>query len=123
MASAPGVAAGHGRIAPEEDGTFLCKDWWEVEWFAEMALSGAHDAVDVWEVSLPDDAEFVETENGYEYHPCPIPRRVIRLVKADWSPTSRFGTDRSFGRGAVVAKRSPKSETTRFPGPSLFELT
>jgi hypothetical protein len=90
MAAAPGVAAGPWRIAPEENGIFLCRDWWEAEWFAEMALSGSHDAVDVWEVSLPDDAEFVQTENGYGYHPHPIPRRAIHLVKEGWSPRSRF---------------------------------
>jgi hypothetical protein len=55
-----------------------------------MALSGSHDAVDVWEVSLPDDAEFVQAENGYGYHPHPIPRRAIHLVKEGWSPRSRF---------------------------------
>lgn len=80
-------------LESEAPGIFLCRnDWSEVQWFAEMAIGAGHLKLDVWEVSLPDNAAFVEYDGapGYEYHPEPIPPPAIRLIRTDWSPSSRF---------------------------------
>lgn len=88
MSLAHGVAGVF--IRPEEEGIFLCENEDEAEWFAQMAIGGRHAAVDVWAVSLPEDAEFIEVDSGYAYFPNKIPRSAIRLVRSDWSPTSMF---------------------------------
>jgi hypothetical protein len=92
MEAAHGVA-GIVDLRPhraEVEGIYLCEGDFEVDWFAEMAIGQGHPAVDVWEVSLPDGADLVESDNGYRYYPEPIARTAIRLVKQDWSPESRF---------------------------------
>jgi hypothetical protein len=94
MGATHGVAGVEGvSSTPEAPGIFLCEDdWGEVEWFAEMAVGQGHAAVDVWEVELPNDAEFVQYDGspGYSFHPRPIPRTAVRLIRADWAPKSRF---------------------------------
>jgi hypothetical protein len=83
-----GVAGGCRR--PEVAGIFVCEEW-DIDWFAEMAISAGHPSVDVWEVSLVEGGSLVEDEStGYSYVPQPIPRGDIRLARADWTPTSRF---------------------------------
>jgi hypothetical protein len=89
MGATNGVAG--GRRKPEVAGIYLCDDKWDVDWFAEMAVSAGHPAVDVWEVSLDEETSLVEDESsGYLYLPQPIPRSEIRLIRADWTPESRF---------------------------------
>jgi len=93
MGATHGVAGVPGAsVRSEAPGIFLCQDdWSEVEWFADMAISAGHDSVDVWEVSLPSEAKFVEYDGspGYEYYPRPIPRNAITLVRSNWSPNPR----------------------------------
>ena len=83
-----GVAGGWRQ--PEVDGIYLCHEEWDTQYFAEMAISAGHDKVDVWEVSLPSGSALVEGDGGYEYFPQPISRDAIRLMRQDWTPTSRF---------------------------------
>jgi hypothetical protein len=94
MGATHGVAGVEGvELTPEAPGIFLCEeDWTEVQWFAEMAIGQGHPAVDMWAVELPDDAELVPYDGspGYSLHPQPIPRTAIRLIRADWTPKSRF---------------------------------
>lgn len=85
-----GGVAGHatGRRTPEAEGIFLCEDWFEVEWFAQMARSTGIESVDVWEFSLEPTETAVEDQTGYRFLPHPIPRERLRLVRQDWSPPS-----------------------------------
>jgi hypothetical protein len=92
MGTVHGVAGVPGlSVSPEAPGIFLCRDDFEVRWFADMAISAGHESVDVWEVSVPSEASFVEADDGsgYEYYPEPIPPDAIRLVRSDWSPEPR----------------------------------
>jgi hypothetical protein len=88
MGATNGVAGGWQK--PEVAGIYLCHDEWEVEWFAEMAISAGHPKVDVWEVSLSEGSVLVEGDGGYEYFAESVPREAIRLVRQDWTPESRF---------------------------------
>jgi hypothetical protein len=85
-----GGVAGHdvGVRTPEKEGIFLCDDWWEVEYFAQMARSSGIDSVDVWEFSLDPTETAVEDQTGYRFLPHPVPRERLRLVRQDWSPPS-----------------------------------
>jgi hypothetical protein len=85
-----GGVAGHatGVRTPEQEGIFLCDDWFDVEWFAQMARSAGIESVDVWEFSLEPTESAVEDQTGYRFLPHPIPRERLRLVRQDWSPPS-----------------------------------
>jgi hypothetical protein len=72
-------------MTPEVEGIFLVDSEDEVEWFAHMGLEAGHESVDVWELSLPDDAEFLESDEGYPYVTQSIPPDSIRLHTADWT--------------------------------------
>ena len=86
-----GVAGVAGmNPGPEEPGIFLADDEWEVEWFAEMAISSGHPSVDLWEITLPGEPILSEGEGGYSFLPEPVPRDSIRLIRKDWTPESRF---------------------------------
>jgi hypothetical protein len=90
MGAAHGIAGVPGAsLAPEVEGIFLLESEDELEWFAQIGIGQGHQSVDVWEASLPDDAELIETDSGYSYWPTPIPSSAIRLVRADWTPKPR----------------------------------
>jgi hypothetical protein len=92
-----GGVAGHGVgvKTPEEEGIFLCDDWFEVEYFAQMARSVGIESVDVWELRL-EPVEMLEDDGtGYRFLPQPIPRERLRLARQDWSPPSLFDDDES----------------------------
>ena len=85
MGATHGIAGVAGvSMTPEVEGIFLLDSEDEIEWFAHMGLEAGHGSVDVWEVSLPADPNFVESEEGYAYIREPIPPYAIRLHIEGW---------------------------------------
>jgi hypothetical protein len=86
MGATHGIAGVAGvSLRPEVNGIFLLDSEDEVEWFAHMGLEQGHEAVDVWEVSLADDTQFEESDEGYHLVAKPIPPEAIRLHTANWT--------------------------------------
>src|SRR5215210_9174962 len=81
MRDAPGIAGSHGA---EQDGCFLCRDEWEVDWFVRMNNTGG--AVDVWAVNDVDEKELVESPGGHFYLAGAIPPERLLLVRRDIEP-------------------------------------
>jgi len=81
MRDAPGIAGSHGA---EQDGCFLCRDEWEVDWFVRMNNTGG--AVDVWAVNDVDEKELVESPEGHFYLAGAIPPERLLLVRRDIEP-------------------------------------
>ena len=87
MGATNGIAGGLRR--PEVNGIFLADDW-EVEWFAEMAISAGHSAVDVWEVSLAVDATLIEDESRLLVPSGAHSAERDTSRESGWTPESRF---------------------------------
>jgi hypothetical protein len=81
MKDAPGIA---GSSLPEQEGCFLCRDEWEVDWFVRMNNTGG--PVDVWAVDHVDEAELTESPEGHHYLAAPIPAERLSLVRRDIEP-------------------------------------
>jgi hypothetical protein len=81
MKDAPGIA---GSSLPEQEGCFLCRDEWEVDWFVRMNNTGG--PVDVWAVDRVDEAELMESPEGHHYLAAPIPAERLSLVRRDIEP-------------------------------------
>ncbi len=74
MGAAPGIA---GSPTPEVAGVFLCRDEFEVGWFARMNNTGG--PVDVWEVDGVDPDSLVDNGSGYGYLAAKIPASQLTL--------------------------------------------
>jgi hypothetical protein len=68
MGASWGIAGSQG---PEQQGCFLCRSEWEADWFVRMNNTGG--PVDVWAVDGVDEAQLVESPEGYPYLPATIP--------------------------------------------------
>ncbi|MEK6274325.1 MAG: hypothetical protein AABM30_03210 [Actinomycetota bacterium] len=73
-----------GSLEPEQQGSFLCRDDWEVEWFVRMNHTGG--PVDVWAVDGIDETELVESPEGYVYVARPVPPQQLTLIRRDLQP-------------------------------------
>jgi hypothetical protein len=77
MGDARGVA---GSARPEVDGVFLCRDEAEVDFFCTMK---AHDGpVDVWAVEGVEEADLIESPEGFAYVPDLISPQALTLSQA-----------------------------------------
>jgi hypothetical protein len=50
---------------------------------------------DVWAVSSVDEAALIQSSEGYDYLPIPIPHDRLKLVRADAVPPKDHGGDDS----------------------------
>jgi hypothetical protein len=82
MGAAPGIA---GSAAPEQQGCFLCRAS-DIDWFVSMNSTGT--TVDVWAVSGVDEEALIQSPEGYDYLPEPIPAERLTLVQTDAPPES-----------------------------------
>jgi hypothetical protein len=78
MAFAHGIA---GSPDPEQEGSFLCRDLGEVEWFLRMNNTGG--PVDVWEVADVALDALLTSPEGYEFYPGVITPGRLRLLRSD----------------------------------------
>jgi hypothetical protein len=78
MGTARGIA---GSRAPEQEGCFVCTDELEVEWF--ITLNNTDDPVDVCAIDGMDEADLIESSEGYMYLPTRIPAERLTLVRRD----------------------------------------
>ncbi len=83
MKAASGIA---GSMKPEQQGSFLCRDEFELDWFIGMNNKGG--PVDVWEVSGVDPGRLVESPEGHYYLPDVIPPDRVHLAQADVPPAA-----------------------------------
>ncbi|MFE5702370.1 hypothetical protein [Rhodococcus koreensis] len=81
MGAARGIA---GSYRPEQQGCFLAAGERECDWFVRMNNTGG--AVDVWEVHGIDDADLVQSPEGYFYFPGVIAASELLLVQRDLPP-------------------------------------
>jgi hypothetical protein len=88
MGAAAGIA---GSPVPEQEGCFLALDEWTTDYFVEMNNTGG--PVDVWAVHDVDEADLVQSPQGYLYLPGVIPPDRLRLVRKDVPPTTPWGCD------------------------------
>jgi hypothetical protein len=84
MKDAHGIA---GSLQPEQEGSFLCLDEWEVSWFVRMNNTGG--SVDVWAVDGVKEGELVQSPEGHSYVQSRIPPERLTLVRADIEPEAR----------------------------------
>jgi hypothetical protein len=87
MSEACGIA---GSREPEQAGCFLCLNEFYVDWFVRMNNTGG--PVDVWAVDGVSEHELVESPEGHDYLPRPIPAGQLTLLRTDipavhWSPS------------------------------------
>lgn len=78
MGAARGIA---GSATPEVDGCFLCKDEFEVEWFART-INNTGGPVDVWVVEGVDATQLLERD-GYHYLPATIDRHQLSHIRTE----------------------------------------
>lgn len=78
MGAAPGIA---GSPVPEVEGTFLCRDESECDWFVRMNNTGG--PVDVWAVDGVDEVDLVDSSTGFCYLPARIPPSRVTLVRRE----------------------------------------
>ncbi len=83
MGAAPGIA---GSSRPEQEGCFLTLSEFDCDFFVRMNNTGG--PVDVWGVDGVDEAELVESPEGFLYLPEVIPPGRLRLVRRDVPPES-----------------------------------
>jgi hypothetical protein len=81
MGAAPGIA---GSREPEQEGCFLAPDAFTADFFVRMNAPGG--PVDVWEVTGVDEAELLESPEGFAYLPAVIPPDRLRLVRTYHPP-------------------------------------
>jgi hypothetical protein len=106
MGAAPGIA---GSVGPEQQGCFLCRGDFEVEFFLEMNNTGG--PVDVWAVAAVDEAALVEAPEGFQFLPAPISPDGLVLVRRDVprvDPT--FGEDSSIQGLITVTFKQPQPD-------------
>jgi hypothetical protein len=84
MNDAHGIA---GSLQPEQEGSFLCLDEWEVSWFVRMNNTGS--SVDVWAVDGVEEGELVQSSEGHSYVRSRIPPERLTLFRADIEPEAR----------------------------------
>jgi hypothetical protein len=92
MNGASGIA---GSVEPEQQGCFLCRGDGDVEFFVGMNNTGG--PVDVWGVAGVDEESLVQSPEGFEYIPVPIPPDRLRLVRAEIEPADREVRKRAMG--------------------------
>jgi hypothetical protein len=97
MGAARGIA---GSERPEVDGIFLCRNDFEADWFVRMNNTGG--PVDVWGVDGVDEAELVESGNGYAHLPARIPPGQLTLIEREAVRAVR----RTHYRGSSAAYQS-----------------
>ena len=80
MAASPGIA---GSRQPELEGTFLCRDEFEADWFVRMNNTGG--PVDVWAI---DDVDIglLREKDGFSYLRAVVPPNRMTLVRSDLPP-------------------------------------
>jgi hypothetical protein len=78
MADAPGIA---GSERPEEEGSFVCMNEFEVSFFIRGNNTGG--PVDVWAVEGVEEEELVTPPNGFQYVPRRIPPTQLSLYRRD----------------------------------------
>jgi hypothetical protein len=77
MGAARGIA---GSDRPEVEGVFLCRSEFDVEFF--LGFDATELPVDVWAVEGVDQADLVESMEGFLYLPAPIPPARVTLLRA-----------------------------------------
>ena len=78
MGAARGIA---GSDRPEVEGVFLCRDEFEADFF--VGFDATTLPVDVWAVDGVDEADLVESTQGFMYLPRCIPAASVTLLRAD----------------------------------------
>ncbi len=78
MGAACGIA---GSPVPEQEGCFLVPDEFSADFFVRMNAPGG--PVDVWEVSGVQEAELLESPEGFAYLPAVVPPERLRLVRTE----------------------------------------
>lgn len=78
MGAAPGIA---GSPDAEQEGCFLVADEFTADFFVRMGVDRG--PVDVWLVSDVDPELLVESPEGFDYLPAPIPPEQLTLHRAD----------------------------------------
>ena len=78
MADVPGIA---GSEWPEEEGSFVCINEFEVSFFVRVNNTGG--PVDVWAVEGVEEEELVTPPNGFQYVPRRIPPTRLSLYRCD----------------------------------------
>jgi hypothetical protein len=81
MGAARGIAGSH---RPEQEGCFLAPDRFTADFFVRMNAPGG--PVDVWEVSGVEEAELLESPEGFAYLPAVVPPDRLRLVGTHHPP-------------------------------------
>jgi hypothetical protein len=110
MGAAPGIA---GSAAPEQQGCFLCRES-DIDWFVSMNSTGT--TVDVWALSGVDEEALIQSPEGYDYLPAPVPAERLTLARADAAPENvepdDDGGDGPLGDMRVTFRTSDGRSTT-----------
>ena len=80
MGASPGIA---GSRQPELEGSFLCRDELEAEWFVRMNNTGG--PVDVWAIDDVDSG-LLREKDGFSYLRAAVPPDRMILVRSDLPP-------------------------------------
>jgi hypothetical protein len=86
MEASPGIA---GSRAPEQQGCFVCRTQFELDWFVRMNNTGG--PVDVWAIDGIDEQDLIDAGSGFYYVPMTVPPDRLELVRSDIPPTKRRG--------------------------------
>jgi hypothetical protein len=92
MSEASGIA---GSAEPEQHGCFLCRGDGDVEFFVGMNNTGG--PVDVWAVAGVDEELLVQSPEGFDFMPAPIPPGRLTLVRASIEPVNRKASGEDAG--------------------------
>lgn len=84
MGDAPGIA---GAARPEQEGAFVCRGRFEVDFFVRINNTGG--PVDVWRIEGVDEDDLVDAGSGFVYLPGTVPARRLTLVETDLAPRPR----------------------------------
>jgi hypothetical protein len=84
MGAAPGIA---GSLLPEQEGSFVCLNDGEVDFFLGFDASG--DLLDLWAIEGVEETMLVESPDHFWYVPAVIPADRLTLVDQDIAPGQR----------------------------------
>jgi hypothetical protein len=82
MEAASGIA---GSTTPEQEGSFVCLNEREVDWFIRINNTGG--PVDVWAVHGIDESDLVESPEGCYYLTRLVPSECLELIRQDVPPS------------------------------------
>jgi hypothetical protein len=104
MSEASGIA---GSAEPEQQGCFLCRGDSDVDFFVGMNNTGG--PVDVWAVAGVHEELLVQSSEGFDFIPAPIPPDRLTLVRANIEPVDHNapGAEVDGPSGTITIKFRP----------------